>query len=210
MHLDFQSISKMHQFSVQSDNSLERVINMTEKKMLSDQELVNVLYETGFRGDRLKTAFAIAKAESNARPKAYNPPSNNTGDDSYGIFQINMIGKLGPDRRQRYDLERDEDLFDPARNARVAFEMSNKGKDWGAWTTYTGGKYKQFLKDADKALEQFKNVNLNVKSPKQIEGPQFSREVPDNILSLFRQPYQDAFTSVKNIASVFTLPGMNK
>jgi hypothetical protein len=121
-----------------------------------------------------------------------------------------MIDKLGPDRRQRYDLKRNEDLFDPARNARVAFEMSNKGKDWGAWTTYTGGKYKQFLKDADKALEQFKNVNLNVKSPKQIEGPQFSREVPDNILSLFRQPYQDAFTSVKNIASVFTLPGMNK
>lgn len=183
---------------------------MAEKKMLSDQELVNVLYETGFRGDRLKTAFAIAKAESSGRPKAYNPPSNNTGDDSYGIFQINMIDKLGPDRRQRYDLKRNEDLFDPARNARVAFEMSNKGKDWGAWTTYTGGKYKQFLKDADKALEQFKNVNLNVKSPKQIEGPQFSREVPDNILSLFRQPYQDAFTSVKNIASVFTLPGMNK
>lgn len=183
---------------------------MAEKKMLSDQELVRLLYETGFRGDRLKTAFAVAKAESNARPKAYNPPSNNTGDNSYGIFQINMIGNLGPDRRKRYDLERDEDLFDPARNASVAFQMSNKGKDWGAWTTYTGGKYKQFLKDADKALEQFKNANLNVKSPKQVEGPQASRVVPDNILSLFRQPYQDAFASIKNIASVFTLPGMNK
>lgn len=183
---------------------------MAEKKMLSDQELVNVLYEAGFRNDRLKTAFAVAKAESNARPKAYNPPSNNTGDNSYGIFQINMIGNLGPDRRKRYDLERDEDLFDPARNARVAFEMSNKGKDWGAWTTYTGGKYKQFLKDADKALEQFKNANINVRSPKQVEGPQANREVPDNILSLFRGPYEEVADTFKKVASIFTLPGMNK
>jgi hypothetical protein len=185
---------------------------MTEKKMLSDQELVNVLYETGFRGDRLKTAFAIAKAESNARPKAYNPPSNNTGDDSYGIFQINMIDKLGPDRRQRYDLKRNEDLFDPARNARVAFEMSNKGKDWGAWTTYTGGKYKQFLKDADKALEQFKNVNLNVKSPREVEGStEFDMGLPQQNTGLFRMPYQKIFDSIKTPISLFKLPpGMDK
>lgn len=183
---------------------------MAEKKMLSDQELVNVLYEAGFRGDRLKTAFAVAKAESNARPKAYNPPSNNTGDDSYGIFQINMIGNLGPDRRKRYNLKRDEDLFDPARNARVAFEMSNKGKDWGAWTTYTGGKYKQFLKDADKALEQFKNVNINVRSPRQVEGPQSDEGVPEAILNIFRAPYEEVADTFKKVTSIFTLPGMNK
>jgi hypothetical protein len=210
MQLESQVDLKMPQFSVQNDNSLERIIKMTEKKMLSDQELVDVLYKAGFRGDRLKTAFAVAKAESNGRPKAYNPPSNNTGDNSYGIFQINMIGKLGPDRRQRYELERDEDLFDPARNASVAFQMSNKGKDWGAWTTYTKGRYKQFLNDADKALEQFKNVNINVKSPKQVEGPQPDREVPDSILSLFRAPYEEVADTFKKVTSIFTLPGMNK
>jgi hypothetical protein len=209
MHPDYQLNSAMPQFSARNDNSLERIINMAEKKMLSDQELVGVLYKAGFRGDRLKTAFAVAKAESSGRPKAYNPPSNKTGDDSYGIFQINMIGKLGPDRRQRYQLERDEDLFDPDRNAQIAFEMSNKGKDWGAWTTYTKGRYKQFLDGADKALEQFKNANLNVKSPKEVEGPQ-----PDMATGtsegLFRMPYQNFFDSVKETASLFRLPGMDK
>lgn len=181
---------------------------MAEKKTLTDTELVEVLYNAGFRSDRLKTAFAIAKAESSGRPKAYNPPSNKTGDDSYGIFQINMIGNLGPDRRQRYDLERDEDLFDPDRNARVAFEMSNKGKDWGAWTTYTGGKYKQFLKDADKAFEQFKSKKTPVASTG--KTPAQSNPEVEGLLRFFRQPYQDAFTSGKDLISRFKLPGMNE
>ncbi len=186
---------------------------MAEKKMLSDSELANLLYEAGFRGDRLKTAFAVAKAESNARPKAYNPPSNNTGDDSYGIFQINMIGDLGPDRRKRYNLERDEDLFDPARNARVAFEMSNKGKDWGAWTTYTGGKYKQFMKDADKALESLKKTKerfTNVPSAREVEGIGSNNVELEGLLRFFRQPYQDNFTSARDLISRFKLPGMNE
>jgi hypothetical protein len=183
---------------------------MAEKKMLSDAELIEVLYNAGFRSDRLKTAFAVAKAESSGRPKAYNPPSNKTGDDSYGIFQINMIGNLGPDRRQRYDLERDEDLFDPQRNARVAFEMSNKGKDWGAWTTYTKGAYKQFLKDADKAFEQFKQGrDKAVPSAKTAETTTSNPEV-EGLLRFFRQPYQDTFTSARDLISRFKLPGMNE
>ena len=186
---------------------------MAENKTLSDSELADLLYKAGFRGDRLKTAFAVAKAESSGRPKAYKPPSNNTGDDSYGIFQINMIGKLGPDRRERYGLKRDEDLFDPARNAKVAFEMSNKGKDWGAWTTYTGGKYKQFLKDADKALEDLKNTKArftNVPSPREIEGAGSNNQELEGLLSLFRMPYQDTFKSTRDLLSRFKLPGMNE
>ena len=87
--------------------------------------------------------------------------------------------------------------------------MSNKGKDWGAWTTYTGGKYKQFLGDARKALKQFKNANINVKSLKEAEGPQ-----PDmgtgSSSGIFRLPYQNFFNSVKETVSIFQLPGMNK
>lgn len=186
---------------------------MAEKKMLSDAELVELLYNAGFRSDRLKTAFAIAKAESNARPKAYNPPSNNTGDDSYGIFQINMIGDLGPDRRKRYDLKHNKDLFDPERNANVAFQMSNEGKDWGAWTTYTGGKYKQFLKDADKAFQAFKKTKkayTNTPSPRAIEGVGSNNFELEGLLALFRQPYQDAYVSARDLLSRFKLPGMNE
>jgi hypothetical protein len=205
-------VQEQPQQQVHSDNSIERIVKVAERKQgtLSDQELVKVLYDAGFRSDRLVQAFAVVKAESSGRTKAYNPPSNNTGDDSYGIFQINMIGNLGPDRRQRYNLERNEDLFDPERNARVAFEMSNKGKDWGAWTTYTSGKYKQYVKDAEKAFEQFKSKSE--KTPVKSKGQATIQSAPEveGLLRFFRQPYQDAFTSGRNLISRFKLPGMNE
>jgi hypothetical protein len=120
----------------------------------ADINLLDTLKKAGFSGQGLATAYAVARAESGGRSNAYNPPSNGTGDDSYGIFQINMIGGLGPERLAKtwkdasgstFKLSGKEDLFDPATNAKVAYHMSNGGKDWSAWTTYTSGKYQQFL-----------------------------------------------------------------
>ncbi len=99
---------------------------------LGEVELVNLLKLVGFEGQGLKTAWAIAMTESNARPKAHNRNSN-TGDNSYGLFQINMIGSLGPDRLAKYGLEKNEDLFDPVVNATIAFKMSAGGTDFSAW-----------------------------------------------------------------------------
>ena len=95
-------------------------------------QLVGWLQGAGFKGEALKTAWAIAKRESSGRPEAYNGNAG-TGDKSYGLFQINMLGNLGPSRRKSYGLKADEDLLDPATNARVAYAMSKGGKDFGAW-----------------------------------------------------------------------------
>lgn len=95
-------------------------------------QLVGWLQQAGFKGEALKTAWAIAKRESGGRPTAHNPEVA-TGDNSYGLFQINMLGNLGPSRRASYGLKANEDLFDPATNARVAYAMSKGGKDFGAW-----------------------------------------------------------------------------
>ena len=120
----------------------------------ADINLLETLKKAGFSGQGLATAYAVARAESGGRSNAYNPPSNGTGDDSYGIFQINMIGGLGPERLAKtwrdasgstFKLSGKEDLFDPLTNAKVAYHMSNGGKNWSAWTTYTSGKYQQFL-----------------------------------------------------------------
>ena len=120
----------------------------------ADINLLDTLKQVGFSGQSLATAYAVAKAESGGRSNAYNPPSNNTGDDSFGLFQINMIGGLGPERLAKnwksadgtsFKLSGKQDLFDPLTNAKVAYHMSNGGKDWSAWTTYTSGKYQQFL-----------------------------------------------------------------
>jgi len=90
----------------------------------------------GFEGQNLKKAWAVAKKESNGRPFAFNGNAS-TGDSSYGIFQINMLGMLGPDRRKKFELDHNADLFNPVLNAQIAFHMSNGGEDWRAWKGMT-------------------------------------------------------------------------
>jgi hypothetical protein len=130
-----------------AENSLERY---ALKKQLTDDELVDVLRIVGFEGPTLKVAYAVVKKESNGRPKAHND-NVKTGDNSYGIFQINMLGELGEQRREKYGLSDNSDLFDPITNAEIAYKMSNKGKVWTAWKVhkgkYNGTRYEAFYKN---------------------------------------------------------------
>lgn len=109
-------------------------IKTTYKKneQLSPKELKAILYEAGFRGTNLKEAWAVAMKESTGRPRSHND-NPDTGDNSHGLFQINMIGSLGPARLEKYKLDSYEDLFDPLTNAKIAFQMSNGGKNWSGW-----------------------------------------------------------------------------
>ena len=99
---------------------------------LTDYDLVKLLEAVGFTGKGLKTAWAVAKAESNGRPFAFNG-NVKTGDSSYGVFQINMIGNLGPDRRDKFDLDANAELFSPVKNAEIVFHMTKGGTDWKSW-----------------------------------------------------------------------------
>ena len=98
----------------------------------TDEELAKILSTVGFEGRALKVAWAVVKKESNGRPLAFNG-NVKTGDNSYGIFQINMIGGLGVARRDKYDLNSNKDLFDPVVNAKIAYLMSNEGSNWSSW-----------------------------------------------------------------------------
>lgn len=95
----------------------------------------------GAAGSACDVAAAVALAESGGNPNSHNttPP-----DDSYGLWQINMYGNLGPARRQQFGLSSNSQLFDPATNARAMATISNGGRSWSAWTTYTSGRYKDF------------------------------------------------------------------
>lgn len=97
--------------------------------------LLSILQQAGFKGNALKIAYAIAMAESGGNARAHN---GRAPDNSYGLFQINMLGDMGPARRRQYGLSSNEDLYDPLTNARVAYKMSNGGKNWQPWATYTG------------------------------------------------------------------------
>jgi hypothetical protein len=127
--------------------TLEKYSNTVYKpsEMLSDIELKELLAAVGFEGKALKTAWAIAKRESNGRPLAYNG-NRNTGDSSYGIFQINMLGSLGTDRKEKFNLKSNVLLFDPTINAEIAYHMSNGGKNWTAWKGLTPRAKEFYLK----------------------------------------------------------------
>lgn len=101
-------------------------------KHFYEHEMIEVLLSVGFEGQALRTAWAVAMKESTGNPLAHNGNSS-TGDNSYGLFQINMIGKLGAARMEKYGLSEYDDLFDPYVNARIAFQMSSEGTNWGAW-----------------------------------------------------------------------------
>lgn len=100
----------------------------------------------GFKGDAVATAVAIALAESSGNQYAHNVGPR---DDSYGFWQINMLGALGPDRRERFGISSNAELYDPLINAKAAYEISGGGKNWEPWTAYTSGTYRAHLPDAE-------------------------------------------------------------
>jgi hypothetical protein len=105
---------------------------------LTATQIATLAQQAGFPTKEINTAVGVAMAESGGNPGAHNskPP-----DDSYGLWQINMLGALGPDRRKRFGISKNEQLFDPAINAKAA-HIIWKDSGWNAWTTYTSGKYK--------------------------------------------------------------------
>jgi len=95
---------------------------------------------------------AVMMAESGGDPQVVNN-NRNTGDLSYGLFQINMIDDLGPARMQQYGLRSYDDLKDPNVNVRVAAQMFKAGGPT-AWGAYKNGSYKKFMDQARQAVSQ--------------------------------------------------------
>jgi hypothetical protein len=123
----------------------KKLLITNESTILTPEDIKSLLIISGFRGEALRVAFGIVMKESTGRPYAHNQNSN-TGDNSYGLFQINMIGSLGPARREQFGLASNEDLFNPLTNAAIAYRISEGGTNWGPW----GGvsrKVINFMKD---------------------------------------------------------------
>lgn len=114
--------------------------------VLTPTQIAGYLTAAGLSGSDVVTGTAIALAESGGNTQAHNSNAA-TGDDSYGFMQINMLGALGPARRAKYGLSANEDLYDPATNARVAVAIF-KDSGWAPWSSFKSGAYKTHLKDA--------------------------------------------------------------
>jgi hypothetical protein len=116
---------------------------------LNAQQIATLLQQQGVAKEKIPTMTAIALAESRGRSQAFNPNAQ-TGDRSYGLFQVNMHGGLGPARMKQFGLKSEKDLFNPETNVKAAKQIL-EGQGLGAWSVYKGGQYKQFLPEAQKA-----------------------------------------------------------
>jgi hypothetical protein len=131
-------------FVLSEDKNNKILTKYENATSLTDSQLVELLKAVGFKGKGLRTAWAVAKAESNGRPFAFNG-NTNTGDSSFGIFQINMLGTLGPDRRDKFELDLNAELFSPVKNAEIVYHMTKGGIDWSSWSSYNKGAHYKWL-----------------------------------------------------------------
>ena len=131
-------------FLLSEDKNEKILTKYKNAASLTDSQLVELLEAVGFQGKALRTAYAVAKAESNGRPFAFNG-NIKTGDSSFGVFQINMLDMLGVDRRERFNLKHNADLFNPVINAQIAYSMTKGGIDWSSWSSYNKGAIYKWL-----------------------------------------------------------------
>jgi murein DD-endopeptidase MepM/ murein hydrolase activator NlpD len=114
---------------------------------LSPAQIAAHVRRAGFPEELVPKMTAIALAESSGNPRAHNPNAG-TGDNSYGLFQVNMLGGMGPERRRQFGLSSNEELFDPGRNAAAARQIYGS-QGLGAWSVYRSGAYKRFMDQAE-------------------------------------------------------------
>lgn len=128
------------------------------------EDLELLARQAGFDSSVSPTIAAISLAESGGDPMQHNP---RYPDNSYGLMQVNMLDEpgyqLGAERRRRYALQSNDQLFDPLTNMKVAKDIYDS-QGLGAWSVYTSGAYKNHLPS---------NFNrLEVKTQPQSQQPQ--------------------------------------
>ena len=130
---------------------------------LGEEKLVSLAQSAGFKGKDAATMAAIAMAESGGVSSKLNN-NRRTGDLSYGLWQINMIDELGPERRKQFGISSNEQLFDPATNANAA-KIVKERSGFSAWSVYKSGIYKQYLPAAERALNKIESAPKSSSKP---------------------------------------------
>jgi len=114
------------------------------------KKMAEYAIQAGFTKEQAKIMAAIAGGESTFNNRKHN--SNRAkGDNSYGLWQINMIDEIGVERRRQLGISSNEDLFDPVTNARAAKAIFDT-RGFNAWGAYKDGNAAKYM-NAAKALD---------------------------------------------------------
>lgn len=127
-------------------------------------------------------AIAIIMSESGGNVYALNsvPP-----DESYGLAQINMFGGLGPDRRARYNLKSNEDLYMADLNVAIMGQMSKGGENWHDWSTFVSKAYLVNMGVAQDALQHPVDPKPRLRTPEQAAADN-SKSPLDRVLDFIK------------------------
>lgn len=116
--------------------------NYLAGQKLDSSALRQILKNAGWKTDEdIENGLKIISKESAGKPVRENLLGN---DMSYGLFQINMKNDIAKnpgqgDRRRatyaKYGLRNDWDLYNPEINARIAWAISDEGKNYKPWST---------------------------------------------------------------------------
>lgn len=123
---------------------------------LTPNQIAQLAYNAGFRGSALRMAVAIAIAESNGDPNAYNPeiaagtPKNH---GSRGLWQI--YGQAHPEYNSN-------EMYNPVANAQAAYKVYQQaGNKFTPWSTYNNGS----------AYKISQNLNVDIPSSAVVMSP---------------------------------------
>lgn len=122
--------------------------NYKGKPTKNKKQLISMISRGGFSGKSLKTAYAIAIAESGGRSDAKGDVSlqDEKWGPSIGLFQIRSLKKWKDYNDPYRDASR---LKDPTYNIEAAWKKSNQGTSFKAWSAYTNGAFAKHLPEAD-------------------------------------------------------------
>lgn len=149
-----EEVARASQQLVEAKQRQERLQQLPAEGVIPTTDILSLALNEGFSERDAIILTAIALAESSGEADAHND-DRSTGDDSYGLWQINMLDEpdypMGKNRAAALGLGNYEELKDPSTNAR-AMKMIYDQQGFEAWSVYTSGAYKQFLPDAKRAL----------------------------------------------------------
>lgn len=154
----------------------------------------------GISSEGIITMIAIAKPESDYGKNVHNL-NRASGDDSYGIWQINMRdfswrseGPLGPSRRKWFGIESNEEMKDPRKSAAAAYKLikakQNAGKDpFSDWSTYNNGHHLQYMAEAREAYNRISMINNQRPDqvPAAVENAERTKETDDTAKELIEK-----------------------
>jgi hypothetical protein len=126
---------------------------------LSMPQLLRLALDAGFNRKQAITMAAIIMAESGGKPREHN---NNpqTGDDSLGLAQINMLGSLLKPRLRQFGISDKWALLDPTTNLRAAWQVFNEvGGNFSPWSVFRSNAYSAYLPAARAAMAQLSRGN---------------------------------------------------